>query len=101
MDESLPPALQSHRSSEIHSGDENTFQIGRCMLAYPCVQFGRMHVRTQVRMGNLTRRRQMARVNDLEALVLKVCDSFLDHVVGKPGRMKQCEPSHCQRTKSC
>jgi hypothetical protein len=43
----------------------------------------------------------MTDVNDLESLVLKVRDSFLDHVVGKPGRMKQRDPSYCQRAKSC
>src|SRR5262249_42794974 len=74
---------------------------GRCVLAYPFVEFGRIHVRTQVRMGNLTCRRQMTGVNDLESLVLKVPDSFLDHVVGKPRRMKQRDPSHCQCAKSC
>src|SRR5271166_3330826 len=48
-------------------GDENTFHIGGCMLAYRFVDFGRIHVRTQVRMGNLTCRRQMTSMNDLES----------------------------------
>jgi hypothetical protein len=43
----------------------------------------------------------MASVNDLESLALKVRDSFLGHVVGKPGRMKQGDPLHRQRSKSC
>jgi hypothetical protein len=42
----------------------------------------------------------MASVNDLESLVLKVRDSFLYHIAGKPGRMKQRDPSHRQRAKS-
>jgi hypothetical protein len=65
------------------------------MAAYPIVNFGRIHFR------NLTCRLQMASVNDLESLALKVCASLLDHVIAKPGRMNQRDPSRRQRAKGC
>jgi len=40
-------------------------------------------------MGNLDRRHQMANMNDLESMLLKVCSSFLVEVVSKEGTMDQ------------
>src|SRR5258708_25160490 len=83
--------------------DEHGVRRGWHMAANPLVNLGWTRRRACVRMGNLNRRRQMARVHDLESTFLKVCNSFLVEVVSEEGRMDERDSFcfQCPKAGSC
>src|SRR6266851_924404 len=70
------------------------------MAANPLVNLGWTRHRACVRMRNLDRRRQMANVNDLESMLLKVCNSFPVEVFSAEGSMDQCDSFCFQRAEA-